>query len=152
MVMLPRLWNTGDLKKFEDTESGSPYSSNVQAIVNIDGILDFTNPAESGKDALPTKPSAGKAWFGSSFKEKPELWIEASPINYVNAACPPILFINSSLARFHAGRDLMIEKLNRLKIYSEVRTIDNTPHPFWLFHPWFDETTTYMLKFLYKTF
>ncbi|MDP3149034.1 MAG: alpha/beta hydrolase [Ignavibacteria bacterium] len=143
---------TGDLLKFDEHKSNSKYSTSVQAVINIDGILDFTDPAESGKDSLPSKPSAGKAWFGSSFKEKPELWIEASPINYVNKRCPPILFINSSLSRFHAGRDVMIEKLNRLKIYSEVHTIENTPHPFWLFHPWFDETITCMLEFLDKTF
>jgi len=143
---------TGDLKKFEEKNSNSKYSSRVQAVINIDGILDFTDPAESGKDALPSKPSSGKAWFGSSFKEKPELWIEASPINYVNEHCPPILFINSSLSRFHAGRDVMIEKLKHLKIYYEVHTIENTPHPFWLFHPWFDETIKYMLEFLDKTF
>jgi len=44
----------------------------------------------------------------------------------------------------------MIEKMNKLNIYSEVHTIPNTPHQFWLFHPWFDETANYILKFLDK--
>jgi pectinesterase len=141
---------TGDLKKFEDTTSISNYSSRVQAVIDIDGILDFTDPAESGKDAIISNPSAGKAWFGASFKDRPDLWIEASPINYISENCPPILFINSSHERFHAGRDSVIANLNSFKIYSNVYTIPHTPHTFWLFHPWFDKVINYMIEFLDK--
>lgn len=127
-------------------------SSELQAVINIDGIVDFTDPAESGKDVDPDKPSVGKLWFGFSFNEKPELWAEASPINYVDQKTPPFIFINSSLERFHAGRDRLIEKLNSFNTYSEVHTIPNTPHPFWLFHPWFEETFNYIRTFLDKIF
>jgi len=61
---------------------------------------------------------------------------------------PPVLFINSALPRFHAGRDSVISILNKHHIYSEVHTIPNTPHPFWLFHPWFEPTVKYMVDFL----
>jgi pectinesterase len=122
----------------------------VQAVVDIDGVLDFTDPAESAKDSIPQKPSAGKSWFGASFKENPALWREASPINYVDKNTPPILFVNSSLPRYHAGRDEAIERLKKLGIYSEVHTIPDTPHPFWLFHPWFDEACGYIVTFLDK--
>jgi pectinesterase len=145
------LGTTGDMKKFEGSLGDLRQSSRVQAVVDIDGVLDFTDPAESAKDSIPEKPSAGKAWFGASFKEKPDLWREASPINYVNAKTSPILFVNSSLPRFHAGRDEAIERLKKLGIYTEVHTIPNTPHPFWLFHPWFDEALGHILKFLDKT-
>jgi len=63
---------------------------------------------------------------------------------------PPILFINSSLPRFHAGRDSVISILNSHGIYSEVHTLPETPHPFWLFHPWFDQTVEYATGFLDK--
>ncbi len=141
---------TGDMKKFEGSLGDLRQSSRVQAVVDIDGVLDFTDPAESAKDTIPEKPSAGKSWFGAAFKEKPELWREASPINYVNEKTPPILFVNSSLPRFHAGRDEAIEKLKKLGIYTEVHTIQDTPHPFWLFHPWFDEAFGYIVTFLDK--
>ncbi len=143
---------TNSNKKFAGGKTNSKYSADVQAVIDIDGILDFTDPNESGKDTILSKPSAGKAWLGYSFKENPEIWREASPINYVDKNCPPICFINSSLPRFHAGRDSVISMLNRLNIYSEVHTIANTPHPFWLFHPWFDETFNYMVKFLDRIF
>jgi pectinesterase len=145
------LGTTGDMKKFEGSTGNLQQSSRVQAVVDIDGVLDFTDPAESAKDTDPRKPSAGKAWFGASFKEKPDLWREASPINYVNEKTAPILFVNSSLPRFHAGRDEGIEKMKKLGIYSEVHTIPDTPHPFWLFHPWFDEAFGYIVAFLDKT-
>jgi acetyl esterase/lipase len=127
-------------------------SSHVQAIIDIDGVLDMTDPNESGKDTISSKPSAGKSWFGFSYKEKPDLWKEASALNYVNINSAPVCFINSSNPRFHAGLDEMISKLNKLNIYSEVHTIPNTPHEFWLFHPWFEIASAYLLQFLNKLF
>lgn len=145
------LGTTGDVKRFEGNAGHAGTSGAVQAVVDIDGVLDFTTPAESAKDSDPSKPSAGKAWFGASYKENPEIWRDASPINYVSSKTAPILFVNSSLDRFHAGRDEVIAQLNKLGIYSEVHTIPDTPHPFWLFHPWFDEASGTIVKFLDKT-
>lgn len=123
-------------------------SSGLQAIVNIDGVLDFTDPAESGKDSDPEKPSAAARWFGYTYKENPGIWIEASPNSYVDESSPPTLFINSAIPRFHAGREIYLEVLERNGIYYQVHTVPETPHPFWLFHPWFDETITYIENFL----
>ena len=127
-------------------------SSRVQAIIDIDGVLDMTDPNESGKDTNSNKPSSGKTWFGYSYLENPGLWKEASALNHVNQNSAPICFINSSLPRFHAGRDEMITRLNKLGIYSEVHTLTNTPHEFWLFHPWFDTTSGIIVKFLNRLF
>jgi acetyl esterase/lipase len=145
------LGTTGDMKKFEGNIGYPEYSDRVQAVVDVDGVVDFTTPAESAKDDDPKKPEAGKAWFGASFKEKPELWREASPIIYVDKNTSPILFVNSALERYHAGRDEMIVELNKLGVHSEVHTIPDTPHPFWLFHPWFDEASGIIVTFLDKT-
>ncbi|WP_372648121.1 alpha/beta hydrolase fold domain-containing protein [Draconibacterium sp.] len=125
-------------------------SDKVQAIVNMDGVLDFTDPIESGKDNDPAKPSAGARWFGATYKQKPELWIEASPLTYVSDKTPPTLFVNSALPRFHAGREDYLAVLNKHGIYNEVLTIKETPHPYWLFHPWFDEAVPLIISFLDK--
>jgi pectinesterase len=143
---------TNGIEKFEGTTGMLGSSSKVQAVIDIDGILDFTTPAESGHDDDPYKPSAGKKWLGVSIKENPKLWIEASPVNYAGKNTPPILFINSSLPRFHAGRDSLIEILKSFNIYAEVHSIPGTPHTFWLFHPWFDQTFNYIIEFLNKGF
>jgi acetyl esterase/lipase len=142
---------TNGVKKFEGEEGHLSVSSKIQAIIDIDGILDFTDPNESAKDDNPSRRSAGAYWFGATFREAPEKWKEASPLVYAGNNAPPVLFINSALPRFHAGRDSVISILSSHGIYTEVQTIENTPHPFWLFHPWFDQTVEFMTAFLDKT-
>jgi acetyl esterase/lipase len=146
------LGTTGQNPKFKSHPFEGAFSDKVHAIINIDGIVDFTDPAESGKDEDPEKPSAGARWFGYTFQQKPEIWVEASPLTYVNNQTPPTLFINSSIPRFHAGRDEFTGILQRYGTYFEIHTIENTPHPFWLFHPWFDETWPLITQFLIKVF
>lgn len=139
---------TSGIKKYEIDGSFENVSSKVQAVIDIDGVLDFTHPAESGKDTNAAKPSVGARWLGYTYKENPEIWEEVSPVNYVAKNTPPILFINSSVPRFHAGRDEMIKKMNKFDIYSEVHTLNDSPHSFWLFKPWFEPTKNYILIFL----
>jgi pectinesterase len=141
---------TPEVKMFDGNEGNAGVSAEIQAIIDMDGILDFADPNESAKDEDPLKPSAGAYWFGATFKNAPEKWREASPIQYVGKKTPSILFINSALPRFHAGRDSAINILNKFGIYSEVHTIPDTPHPFWLFHPWFETTVNFMVTFLDK--
>lgn len=125
--------------------SRSATSARVQAIVNIDGIVSFIHPeAEEGTYAA--------RWLGGSRKERAEIWKEASPLEYAGSDTPPILFINSSHPRFHAGRDDMLSILDQHGIYSEVHTLENAPHSFWLVHPWFEPTVTYTLEFLDMVF
>ncbi len=145
------LGTTGDDPKFEGNGGYLGHSSRVQAVVDVDGLLDFTNVNSTKYDNNPKKPSAAHRWFGASYKEKPELWREASPITYVGKSTPPIIFINSSMAHYHAGRDNMITELKKLGIQYAVRTLPGTPHTFWLFHPWFEKTLKYTLNFLDTT-
>jgi len=144
---------TAGITKFDDPESiYSNCSSEVQVLVNIDGVVDYTDPNESRKITDPKKPSAASLFFGVTFQKNPELWKEASPINYVNENMPATLYINSALPRFHAGRDSLFHILDKNKTYHEVHTIENTPHPFWLFHPWFEEAHGYIINFLNTVF
>lgn len=149
---------TNGFEKFDGEplqyEGNDDHSSNyVQAIINIDGILDFTSEEARKYEDDPSKnPSSAGAWFGGRYNEKPDLWKEASPLYYVSEETPPILFINSSIPRFHVGRDEMIAKLRKFDICYEVRTIPNTPHAFWLFHPWFEQTLQYAIDFLDRCF
>jgi pectinesterase len=125
-------------------------SDRVHAIINIDGILDFSDPAESGKDTDPDRPSAAARWLGATFRENPDTWIEASPLTYAGRHSPTTLFINSAIPRFHAGRDAYTSILDHHGITSLVYTIPDSPHSFWLFHPWFHSTVNYILNFTDK--
>lgn len=139
------LGTTGQYNKLDGEGENKSQSSAVQAVVDVDGILAFKHPeSEEGASAA--------AWLGGTYEQKPDAWEEASALTHTDENTPPILFINSSLPRFHAGRDDMIKKLNKLNICSEVKQLPETPHPFWLFHPWFDPTVDFTIVFLDKVF
>lgn len=142
--MAALIGTTNGNRNFED-DPILKNSSNVQAIVNIDGTLAFKHP-ESAEGKV-----AG-LWLGGSYEEVPTVWQQASPLNHTDKNTPPILFINSSIPRFHAGRDDMIAILNKNGIYNEVQTIQNSPHSFWFLNPWFDETIVFTTQFLDKVF
>jgi len=136
---------TNGNKSFEEGKSSHKSSANVQAVVDMDGILAFKHPeSEEGKVAA--------LWLGGSYEEKPEIWNQASALYHVDENTPPILFVNSDMPRFHAGRDDMIVKLNEFGIYSKIKNIHNSPHSFWFFHPWFEEMVESATDFLDKIF
>jgi len=130
---------------FEDTIGVGQLSvsSNVQSIIDIDGILAFHHP-ESAEGNVASQ------WLGGTFEQRPDRWKEASALEHVSKQSVPVLFINSSNTRFHAGRNDMIKKLDSLHIYSEVHTLDDTPHPFWFFNPWFNPMMDFVDEFLKK--
>jgi pectinesterase len=105
-----------------------------------------------GQDNDPQNPSAAKLFLGYSYTENPRLWIDASPLTYINSNTPPMLFINSSIHRFHTSRDEAIKILQASYIYFKAHTIPKTPNSFWLFEPWFDETITIVVNFLEEIF
>jgi len=127
---------------------GTLYTSNdtkIHAVVNIDGLLAFHHP-ESAEGAIAAQ------WLNGTYEENPKNWEEASALTHASENTPPMLFINSSLPRFHSGRDDMIKKLSSYGIYTEVHTFNDSPHPFWFFNPWFQPTMNYIINFLQKVF
>jgi acetyl esterase/lipase len=132
---------TGDVGKLT-------HSTGVNAVIDIDGILSFTHP-ESAEGDDSRSISAATYWFGYGKKERPELWTSASSLTYADKMRVPILFLNSSAARMHAGRDDMIKILIKNNIYTEVHAFD-APHTFCLFEPWFTPTVKYSVDFLNK--
>ncbi|UOQ67462.1 alpha/beta hydrolase [Hymenobacter volaticus] len=145
------LGTTNDDKTLEGDACYPSHSSSVQAIVDVDGTLAFIHP-ESGEGNDSKGPSAATYWFGASKTEKPELWHQAGALNHVTGATPPIVFINSSVDRMHAGREDMIKKLDAFHIYHEVHSFPDAPHTFPLFNPWFEPTLKYTVAFLNKVF
>lgn len=128
-------------------------SSRVQAIINIDGLSDFTSEDALFYEDDPKKnPSAAGAWFGGRYHEKTDLWTEASPIVYVNHNTPPILFLISNQERFSLGHKDMIEKMKPFNIPYQVTKIPGTPHSFWLFDPWLKPSADAVEKFLNEQF
>lgn len=143
--MAALIGTTNENMAFEDIDFKSKSTSKINAIIDIDGILAFKHP-ESQEGEMAS------FWLNGSYEENPENWKNASALTHTDAATPPTLFICSSFDRFHAGREDMILILNKNKIYNEVHTIQNSPHSFWFFEPWFAETVLYTEQFLNKIF
>lgn len=135
------LGTTNFKKQFEDTMSVHQHTSNIQAVVNIDGTLAFHHP-----ESVEGKAAAN--WFGGAYTEATKNWEEAAPLTQVDSTTVPFIFINSSIPRFHAGRTDFIAQLNKWNIYSEVHEFADTPHPFWFFYPWFNDMMDDITKFL----
>jgi acetyl esterase/lipase len=134
--------SNGDLKY---DLSGSKINGDIQAVIDVDGVLAFKHPESS-------EGTYAEAWLGGTSAQILPIWNEASALSRVDQKSAPILYINSSMPRFHAGRDDMIKKLNAFNIYSEVHEFSTTPHPFWFFNPWFKPTVSYTLGFLKRVF
>ncbi|MFL6631462.1 MAG: alpha/beta hydrolase fold domain-containing protein [Massilia sp.] len=127
--------------RFDPDAGPAAVSSAVQAIVNIDGLSDFTSEeARRYEDDPGKQPSSAGAWFGGRYAEKAALWRDASPLYHVNQDTPPLLFIVSAQRRFSLGRDEMVEKLRALGVPNRVVPVPDTPHSFWLFDPWLAPT------------
>jgi acetyl esterase/lipase len=139
---------TNGVEKFEGNMGNPQYSSSVQAIIDVDGVVDFMAPTSLNLDRKPDSPDI--FWLGGSFTEKPEIWKEASSIFWANEKSVPVMFLNSGFSRFHSGQDELIGMMNEWGIYTEVHQFNVKIHPFWLFHPWADEMANNMTEFMNK--
>ncbi|RYZ48029.1 MAG: alpha/beta hydrolase, partial [Chitinophagaceae bacterium] len=145
------LGSTNDMAAFEGKGCNERFSSNVDAVVDLDGTLSFVHP-ESGEGDDSKRISAATYWFGYGKKDALELWTEASPLTHVGKHTPPTLFINSSVDRMHAGRDDFMKVLREHNIHTDVKTFADAPHTFPLYEPWFSPTVKTVDDFLKKVF
>ncbi|WP_338839941.1 alpha/beta hydrolase [Flavobacterium ginsenosidimutans] len=143
--MASLIGTTNNNSLFEDPSFKSKSSSKVNAIIDVDGVLAFKHPESSEGDMAAF-------WLGGKSDEIPENWKNASALSHTDKNTPPVLYICSSIPRFHAGRDDMIKILNENKIYNEVQTFPDSPHSFWFYEPWFGQTISYSVRFLDKIF
>ncbi len=141
---------TNDMPHFEGDGGNGLYSSRVQSVVNIDGTATFIDPGNIEKE-IRGPWNTNTTLTGFTYAENPRIWAEASPITHVNARSAPTLFLNSSSNRPFQQREEMSSKLLSLGIYSEIVVVPDTPHPFWLFRPWFDTTVENIDRFFKLT-
>lgn len=121
----------------------------VRAIVNIDGLSDFTSDdARRHEDDPARKPSSAGAWFGGRYAEKEALWREASPLTHAGKDSPPVQFIVGAAPRFSVGREALSSTLAAHGIATDTVALAGAPHSFWLFDPWLAPTVDAMTRFL----
>ena len=129
--------------------NGSDAANAVQAVINIDGLSDFTSEeARQHEDDPEKNPSAAGAWLGGRYAEQEARWRDASPLTHAGAGSAPILFVTSGQPRFSVGLDDLVRRLHEFKIPTEHVHLPGTPHSFWLFDPWLAPTVDAMQGFL----
>ncbi|MCB0632791.1 MAG: alpha/beta hydrolase [Saprospiraceae bacterium] len=114
----------------------------IKGIINMDGIVSFIHPEANAEG------SAASRWLGGGRETHWANWREASPLEYVDRHSPPILFINGSSPRFHAGRDDLIRHYDEHRIYHDTLEFEDAPHTFWFFYPWYEPMMDRLLSFL----
>lgn len=150
----------GELAAFMASTNGNPafegqgchpeQSSRVNAAIDMDGTLAFIHPESGEGGDEGDKISAGTYWFGYRKNERPDIWTEAGPLTHAGCHNVPVLFINSSVARMHAGRTDFIQKMDSCGIYTAVKTFEDAPHSFCFFEPWFTPSIEVMDAFIRK--
>ncbi|MCM1521115.1 MAG: alpha/beta hydrolase [Muribaculaceae bacterium] len=131
-------------------------SSDVQAIVNMDGIATFVSEHNIA-EARETFEKKGKLpvnslWLGGLYEDSRPNWELASAINWITDKSAPICFISSGLPRYSDGRDHLAEIYQLRGINVERSQIPVDIHPFWFFHPWVDTAVSRTVDFLDRTF
>lgn len=108
----------------------------LRAVVDIDGLADFTDPAFVAQQAR--SPSAPTRFLGGPQAERAAVWHDASALSHAGAHSAATLFINSTAASPPLpGRPALRARLRAAGVVAESVTLDDSPHPFWLFEPWF---------------
>lgn len=136
---------TADTPLFKSTPTDD---TKVSALIDIDGVLDFTTPlALQFENAAGDKSAAG-LWLGGAMERVPDRWREASAAQHAGPQSPPTLVISSGIPRFTAGREIVETKLKAQGIRYRYARFENAPHDIWLFDPWFSQIVDQIDGFL----
>lgn len=125
-----------------------PERYRIRSVVSIDGLQAFIHPQSAEDIERPNRPSAAAQWFGLPLSQERASRIEASALTHVNSESASFLFLRSGQARFHAGDEQMKAALRDYEITYELYESGNTPHTFWLFHPWFQPMMETIIQFV----
>lgn len=97
-------------------------SSDIMAVINIDGIATFVSPTNiaDARSRFETKHElpVNAKWLGGLYDDASKNWHEASPLEWVSMRSAPICFINSELPRYSDGCDELVARYDSLGIYS----------------------------------
>ncbi len=125
---------TMDDPKYEGAGGYPGVSSKVQVVIDFCGPVDFNQGSAGIQRPIAKAPdyeSPGLlGLFGASFKEKPDLWKEGSPINYVKKGDPPFLIVSGDkdLSVPHEQAVKLDEVLEKSGVVHELITVKGGGH------------------------
>lgn len=125
-------------------------NTTVNAVIDLDGVLDFTTPLALQFENKKQHNSAAALWLGGTYEELPELWAEASATHHLHPQSPPTLIISSGQPRFTAGHTEITGYLKKHHIIHQYIELNQTIHTFWLFEPYLSQTAQWIDTFLQR--
>ncbi|MEY4484505.1 MAG: hypothetical protein RL693_1957, partial [Verrucomicrobiota bacterium] len=128
---------TGGVAALEGDGGNPEQATTVKACVVMAATMDLV-------EANKLSNSEGYVLFLGPIAENRDAYVEASPINHVSPESPPTLFIEGEKDTLKIGRQEMQDKLRAAGVSSEIVTLKNAPHPFWMSQPWLDESAKAM--------
>lgn len=120
----------------------------VSAIIDMDGVLDFTTPLALRYEDYAKEKSGVALWVGGSYEQATDLWIEASPVTHISDSAPTTLILSSGQERFTEGRKEVAERLDGYGIANDFHSYENLFHTFWLFEPYVSDVAERIDRFL----
>ncbi len=134
---------TGGRSELEGAGGNPEQSTAIKACVVMAATMDLV--AANAK-----ANSEGHIQFFGPIAGNRELYVEASPITHVSRNSPPTLFIEGEKDTLKIGRAEMQDKLRALGVPTEVITLKDAPHPYWMSQPWLDQTAGAMADWFDK--
>lgn len=119
-------------------KSDPALDTSVNALIDMDGVLDFTTPLALQYENAAGSQSAAGLWLGGSWEQVPDTWRQASAVTHLSAKAPPTLVISSGNIRFTAGHEAVEAGLKGFGVRYRFFTFAKAPHDVWLFEPWLD--------------
>ncbi|GAC14469.1 alpha/beta hydrolase [Aliiglaciecola lipolytica] len=146
--MATLLANTGNHIWFKGDQKNA--KSDFNLVVNLDGVLDFTDPLAIEYENKLGAESAAGLWFGGAMKDTLEKWQQASAARHIHAHSPPMLIVSSGQKRFTAGQEIVRKQLTEFSIDNQYYEFDTILHSFWLFEPYLSQTVQLIDNFFSK--
>jgi acetyl esterase/lipase len=128
---------TAGVKELEGTGGNPDQPTAIKACVVMAATMDLV---EANKD----RNAESAVLFFGPFAENKATYVEASPTTYVSKTSPPTLYIEGEKDTLKVGRAEMQGKLKAAGVPTELVTLKEAPHPFWMSQPWLDETAKAM--------
>jgi len=130
---------TGGMSSVEGEGGNAGQSTKLQACVVMAASMDLITPNEKTN-------GEGYILFLGPISEKRDLYVEASPLTHAGKDSPPTLFIEGDKDTLKIGRAETQEKLKAAGVPTELITLKDAPHPYWMSQPWLDQTAEAMGK------
>ncbi len=124
---------TGGVKELEGDGGNPDQSTAIKACVVMASTMDLVT-------ANAERNNEGAIQFLGPISEHRDLYAQASPISHVSKSSPPTLFIEGEKDTLKIGRAEMQQRLRALGIPTDLITLKDAPHPYWMSQPWLDQT------------